>query len=248
MTSLPHRHLERHQPSPRERPTDHVGLVVEANRSSRRYNMHPNRWRGRPAQILTGTAAAAFLLAASAGCSDSEADPIPEASTSVSPSQTPTTTPVKTGGPPAGWEKKFTQRQLNTYDAALARWTRFSELNDSIYQKGKNTRQARAALREYDLFSQRNIKILGETFDKGGVRQVGSAEAQWSYAKTVKTNRVVLIQCLDYSNLRYTKRGKVMRNRPKHLVTPLVVRMTKPDDRNWMFESSTLKDKTSCTA
>lgn len=209
--------------------------------------MHPNRWRGRPPKVLAATATAALLLAASVGCSDSQADPIPKASTSATPSQTPTTAP-KTGGPPVGWEKKFTQQQLNTYDAALARWTRFNELNNSIYQKGKNTPQARAVLREYDLFSQRNIKTLGETFDKGGVRQVGSAEAQWSYAKTVKTNRVVLVQCLDYSNLRYTKKGKAMQNRPKHLVTPLVVRMTKPNDRNWMFESSTLKDKTSCTA
>lgn len=44
-----------------------------------------------------------------------------------------------------------------------------------------------------------------------------------------------MIQCTDYSNARITKNGDVLDNKPKHLVTPLIVRMTKTTDGDWKF-------------
>jgi hypothetical protein len=155
---------------------------------------------------------------------------------------------VKTGGPPVGWEKKFTQRQLNAYDAALARYQRYNELSDDIYRKGKDTPQARAVLKEYNLLWQRDIVTLGETFDKGGVRQEVPPRLLWSYARSVKPTEVIFLQCVDFSRMRYTQNGKVLRNKPKHPITPVIVSMTKPTNRDWMVVAERLRDKATCAA
>ncbi len=57
-----------------------------------------------------------------------------------------------------------------------------------------------------------------------------------------------MVQCTDYSDIEYTKNGDVLDNKPKHLVTPLIVRMTQAEDWRLGVRGSTLKDKTSCVA
>ena len=194
----------------------------------------------------TAVVATAVLMLGAAACgggNEPEADPTPIPTTSPTQSTSPTDPP---GGPPEGWEDKFTRDQLNIYNAALGRWERYTELANEIYRKGKDTPEARAVLREYNLFWQRDIVTLAQVYDEAGTREERPPEPLWTYARSIKPTQVVIIQCTNYSEVRITRNGEVIDNKPKHLVTPLVIQMTKPKGRDWMFEGSTLKDKASC--
>ena len=63
-----------------------------------------------------------------------------------------------------------------------------------------------------------------------------------------QTHHVVMIQCTDYSSIRYTKNGDVLNNKPKHLVTPLVIRMTQAGPATGVHRDSILRDKKTCGA
>jgi hypothetical protein len=183
-------------------------------------------------------------LAACGG--DPEAKPAPSKTSKETPS--PSEDPSKAGGPPAGWEDKFTRQELNTYNAALRRWEQYTKLANEIYRKGRDTHDARNTLREFSLIWQRDVLTLSTDYEKGGLRREVPSEPMWTYAQSVKPTYVVIVQCTDYSKIKYTKNGDVLDNKPKHLVTPLVVRMSKPKGKDWVFQGSTLKDKESCVA
>ena len=204
--------------------------------------------------IAATTLALAGTLAACGG-DDNEAksDPTPSTSTSTSPTPTAST---DAGGPPADWESKFTPAELAAGKEALARWEEWRQLSADIYRKGVLTPGARATLEEYDFWWQRDMVTLGETYEKGGLRRESDVKALWSYVKSVRLNdgggsgEVVLVECTDYQPLRYTRNGQPQKiNKPKHLVTPLLITMTKPDEEHgWMYFETDLKDKTSCAA
>jgi len=194
------------------------------------------------------------LAASLAGCGGGEpkSDTTPSTSASTSPSPAPS---QDAGGPPADWESKFTAVELTAARNAMYRWEQFRRLSAEIYRKGKLTPGAKKTLQDYDFWWQRDIVTLGETYDKGGLRRVHDVEARWSYAKSVRLNKdgtgnVVIVECTDYGPLRYTRNGQPQKiNKPKHLVTPLLVTMTKPDDEHgWMYQRADLKDKRSCDA
>jgi hypothetical protein len=200
----------------------------------------------------TTTAVAVALLATVAGCGgdETEADPLPPTPSTTSPTPSSTET---TPAAPAGWEDDFTEDQLRAYDAALIRWQRYIELTNEIYRKGKDTPEARAVLKGYNLLWQRDIVTLAQTYDEGGLRLEVPSMPLWTMAKSVDVTKdgagtVFITQCTDYSQVRYTRNGKVLKNKPRHLVTPLTIHMTKPDGHGWMFAGSTLKDKSSCAA
>ncbi|WP_460815044.1 hypothetical protein [Nocardioides korecus] len=196
---------------------------------------------------FTLIAACSGSLAACGGGSDPESKPPPSAPTSTK-DPSPSSDPSGTGGPPTGWQDKFTHEQMDTYNAALRRWKQYTKLSNEIYRKGKDTPDARATLQEFSLFWQRDALTLATDYDKGGLRREVPAEPLWTYATSVKPTYVVIVQCTDYSKLKYTKSGDVLDNKPSHLVTPLVVRMGKPKGKDWVFAGSTLKDKKSCVA
>jgi hypothetical protein len=201
--------------------------------------------------LIAATALAlAGALAGCGGDDEPKADPTQTPTTS---SSTPTNEP---GGPPSDWESNFTQAELAAGKKALGRWQEYRPLLDEIHMKGRLTPGAKATLQEYDFWWQRDIVTLGETYDKGGLRLVEGVTPLWTYVKSVKignrgeTGDVVIVQCSDYRSLRYTRNGKPQNvNKPKHLVTPLLITMTKPDsEHGWMHFESKLKDKTSCAA
>jgi len=196
---------------------------------------------------LTLIAALSGSLTACGGEDDPQTKPSPRTTTSTN-APSPSNDSSEAGGPPSGWEDKFTRGQLNSYNAALRRWEQYTKLSNEIYRKGKNTPKARKTLREYSLFWQRDVATLARDFDKGGVRIEVPEEPLWTYAKSVKPTYVVIVQCTDYSNIKYTKNGDVLDNKPKHLITPFVVRMGKVEGEDWKFERGALKDKTSCVA
>ena len=196
---------------------------------------------------LTLIAALSGSLTACGGGGDPETKPPPSNTTSTK-DPSPSEGPSKAGGPPTGWEDKFTREQMNSYNAALRRWEQYTKLSNEIYRKGKDTPDARDTLQEFSLFWQRDVVTLSTDYDKGGLRREVPAEPLWTYARSVKPTYVVIVQCTDYSKIKYTKNGDVLDNKPNHLVTPLVVRMGKPQGKDWVFEGSTLKDKESCVA
>ena len=198
----------------------------------------------RTATTLTLLAA---LTAGLAGCGGDD-DPRAQRTPSPSPATSEPSPTEEIGGPPAGWEDKFTDEQLNTYNAALMRWEQYRKLSNEIYRKGKDTPEARDTLREFNLFWQRDIVTLARDYDLGGIREEVPPEPLWSYAMSVKPGHVEIIQCTDFTDVRVTKNGDVLDNKPKHPVTPLVIEMTKPKGGDWMWQGSTLEDKQSCDA
>jgi hypothetical protein len=192
----------------------------------------------------------AALCGSLTGCGgedDPQTKPSPRTTTSTN-DPSPSKDPSEAGGPPSGWEEKFTRGQVNRYNAALRRWEQYTKLSNEIYRKGKNTPEARNTLQEFSLFWQRDVVTLARDFDKGGIREEVPPEPLWTYATSIEASQVAMIQCTDYSDARITKNGDVLDNKPKHLVTPLIVRMTKTTDGDWKFRSTTLKDKASCAA
>lgn len=199
--------------------------------------------------------AALALAAGLAGCGGNEepkTDPPPTSSPTASTTPTPTAT-AAAGGPPADWELKFSPSELSAAQEAMKRWEKFRRLSAEIYRQGKFTPGAKATLQEYDFWWQRNIVVLGETYDKGGLRREESVEALWSYVDSVRLNKdgtgaVTIVQCTNYEPLRYSRNGKpVDIKKPKHLVTPLHITMTKPDvEHGWMHQETKLKDKQPC--
>lgn len=194
------------------------------------------------------------LAASLTACGGGEPDPDTTPSTPATTSPSPTSS-AEAGGPPADWESKFTPAELNAAHHAMDTWDEYRKLSAEIYKQGKLTPGAKATLQRYDFWWQRDIATLGETYDKGGLRRVSDVQGLWSFVKSVEldkggTGDVVIVQCTDYRPLRYTRNGKPqMIDKPKHLVTPLLVQMTKPDkDHGWMYYKAILKDKASCSA
>ncbi len=203
--------------------------------------------------LIAATALAlAGTLAACGGDDEPKSDPTPSTSASTSPTPTAST---DAGGPPADWESNFTKAELAAAHKAMDRWNEYRPLLDQIHMQGRLTPGAKATLQEYDFWWQRDMVTLGETYDKGGLRLVEGVVPLWSYVKSVRLNKdgtgdVGIVQCTDYRPLRYTRNGKPQKvNKPKHLTTPLLITMTKPDaEHGWMQLESKLKDKSSCSA
>jgi hypothetical protein len=218
---------------------------------------HPaNSGSGRMNMKRSLVATIAVALAASlAACGGGEPNPDPTPSTPATTSPSPTSS-SQAGGPPAGWESKFTPIELAAARDAMGRWEQYRQLSAEIYKEGKLTPGAKATLQKYDFGWQRDIVTLDETYEKGGLRRVSDVKALWSYVKSVEldeggeTGDLVIVQCTDYRPLRYTRNGKPQDiDKPKHMITPLLVRMTKPDkDHGWMYYKAILKDKASCSA
>ena len=114
-------------------------------------------------------AALSGSLTACGGGGDPETKPPSNTTSMEDPS--PSDDPSEAGGPPAGWEDKFTREQMNTYNAALRRWEQYTKLSNEIYRKGKDTPDARDTLQEFSLFWQRDVVTLSTDYDKGGLRR-----------------------------------------------------------------------------
>ena len=108
-------------------------------------------------RLVTFTLIAALSggLTACGGEDDPQTKPSPRTTTSTN-DPSPSNDSSGAGGPPSGWEDKFTRGQLNSYNAALRRWEQYTKLSNEIYRKGRDTPDARNTLREFSLFWQRD--------------------------------------------------------------------------------------------
>ena len=193
------------------------------------------------------TAAAACLIGivAFAGCGGGD-----ETVTTSHPSE-PTETlsspaPATSSAPPA-WEEHFSASQLEQFRAALSRWQEYSAKARQIYKQGKDTPGAEAVFRQYTAIAPGLIADLKRTYDTGGLRIVRPSKAISFKALSIGSNRVVIGQCTDYTDMVVTQNGqKVADALPDHLQTTLRIEMEKPSGHDWTIFSIGGKDKSSC--
>lgn len=208
--------------------------------------------RGR-CQTAAAVLAASLLLAAACGGGEPKGSPAPTSSSTL-PTASSSPTTEETGGPPTGWEDKYTADELEAYEAALARWQRFRQLLVPLEKEGKYTREAQTVLEEYRVSPPAGAHAL-RAVEKNGYRFEVANETLWSVADSVQLSKgteidgavVVISQCTDYSGLRVTKNGQDVSAevRPKHLETALLIKMTNLGGK-WKYIDSTLKDEESC--
>lgn len=198
-------------------------------------------------------AAAALLFAAGCGGGEPKGSPAPT-SWPRSPTVSSSPTTEETGGPPAGWEDKYTADELEAYEEALARWQRFRQLLVPLEKEGKYTREAQTVFEEYRVSPQTGAHAL-RVVEKNRYRFEVANEPLWSVADSVRLSKgtendgavVVIKQCTDYSGLRVTKDGQDVSAEvsPKHLETALLIKMTNLGGK-WKYIDSTLKDEEPC--
>ena len=207
--------------------------------------------------VAAACVALSVMVTGCAGDGEATDQPSPSPSSSSSTPPEPTTDPSSTGDTyPTDWEANFSGSDLDAARDALSRWSEYRELSAEIYRKGRLTPGAKATLQDYDFWWQRDIVKLGETYDKGGLRRASDVESLWAFVKRVDvadggdTGDIVIVDCTDYRPLRYTRNGEPFEvDKPKNLVTTLLVTMTKPDsEHDWMYYEAKVEDETACTA
>jgi len=207
------------------------------------------RWTLSIALILTGS------MLSAAGC-ERDDPPVKPTPTTASPTTVPPTTTATPahGGPPAGWEEKYSAGELKAYKEALSRWQRFRQRLVRLEREGKHTAEAQRVFEEYRVSPQAGAHAL-RAVEKNGYRFEEPYEPLWSMAGPVQLSAdgkadgavVVIRQCTDYSAMRVTKDGQDVSAevRPKHVVTTLLIKMTNLGGK-WKYVDSTLRDKKSC--
>ncbi|WP_220454035.1 hypothetical protein [Nocardioides immobilis] len=176
----------------------------------------------------------ALMVAAACGGGDDPPTTSPDSETSESPTEP--TEPITT--PPA-WEKEYTEKQLAAYDAAFGRWEIYESRSEAIWAEGKATDRAEAFFKQYfpspiwQGFYQRL-----ETYEQVDVQIEGLADVYWSKPKTISKDglSVVVDQCLDYTTIKTTQRGKpaqpVAWQQKPNLRT---ITLEKPEGHDWLI-------------
>lgn len=187
-----------------------------------------------PRRLTVATMSVA-LLATTAACGG---DDEPEAK----PSSTPTTqSPSPTESTPTepAWEDKYTEAQLDGYEAALSRYEEYETRTEPIWAEGKATDRAEALFKQYypSPLWQGQFQLLS-SYEQGAVTRSGLADVYWSKAKSISdTGRSVVInQCVDYTPI-ITKQNGRETDRPAWALEPNLrtIHLEKPDGSDWLI-------------
>jgi hypothetical protein len=174
-------------------------------------------------------------------------DPLPSPTTELSASAN---SPSSAETPPA-WESKFSPRELDQYKEALRRWQEYTAKTHEIYEAGSDTPGARRVFQEYSLTWQGDAAVLADSA-KRHLRVTVPEKSLSTRAISVRLNRdgtgtVEISQCTDYRPVTVLQNGtQIKTSQPSHLVTPLLINMTKPAGRDWMVAKTDLRDHSSC--
>lgn len=187
--------------------------------------------------LATWTLAGALL----SGCTDDgsadDADPKPTPSSSTT-GPTPTT--------PA-WQSKFTAKQLQAYEAALARWDEYQVRAEPIWSRGEATRSAAEFFRRY--FPSPIWKVSYrqlEAYEEAGIVLEGRETVFWSKPKRISQDAltVVLVQCVDYTTITGTQNGEAIEREAWAKLPRLqTISLSKPKGHDWLIYS--VQDATS---
>lgn len=169
-------------------------------------------------RTLTSVALTLLLVGGSAACTN---DDEPEASptgTGETPAPTSPSSSEPTPPAPTGWESKYTDEELNAFDAAMRRLSDYEREAEPIWRRGKYTPEADKLFREYFITAPSQITLLRQ-FEAGEVQIKGVSTVLWSKAKRIKLGAdgasVNATQCLDGTTSRVFQHGKEVKETSK---------------------------------
>lgn len=184
----------------------------------------------------TSIAAVLGALMVTAACGEDDNPPTASPSADVSEGSTEPTEPTSTA--PA-WEKKYTEKQLDSYDAALTHWETYESRSELIWAEGKATDRAEAFFKQYlpSPFWQAQDRLLA-SYEQGGVTRAGIADVYWSKPKSISDSglSVEINQCVDYRPI-VTKQNGQEAERPRWALKPNLrtVSLSKPKGHDWLI-------------
>lgn len=150
------------------------------------------------------------LLATTSACvgADDEPKATPSSSstyTSSSPS------PIEPSPTETAWQDKYTEAQLDAYQAALSRYQEYETRSEPIWAEGKATDRAGALFKQYfpSPLWQGRLRTLSQ-YEQVDVQIEGVPDVYWSRAKSISVTgkSVVIDQCVDYTTVSVTQRGE----------------------------------------
>lgn len=177
------------------------------------------------------------LLATTTACGggDDEPEATPSSSTPTTQSPSPTEpSPTETA-----WQDKYTEAQLDAYEAALSRYREYETRSEPIWAEGKATDRAEALFKQYfpSPLWQGQDRVLS-SYEQGGVTRTGVADVYWSRAKSISDSglSVVVNQCVDYGPIITEQNGKEA-ERPAWALKPNLrtISLEKPEGSDWLI-------------
>ena len=187
-------------------------------------------------------AIATALMLSATGCggdAEPKAEPT-DARTSATPTPTEPTSTEPTPTEPA-WQKNYTQEQVKTYNAALARWESYETRSEPMWAAGKATTRAEAFFKQYfpSPLWQKELERL-RLYAANDVAVSGVPTVYWSKPTLVTKNNlnVEIQQCVDFSDVVTTQDGEQVEGN-KWTTTPhlRVISLSKPEGYDWLIYS-----------
>lgn len=179
------------------------------------------------------------LLTTLAACGGGQNEPgaTPTSSSTARLNQTPS--PTQPDPTEAAWQDRYTDRQLDAFDEALARYQQYETRSEPIWAAGTVTLRAAALFKQYypSPLWQGQERLLS-SYEQGGVTRTGLANVYWSRAKSISDRglSVVIDQCVDYGPIITTQNDEEA-ERPAWALKPNLrtITLERPEDSEWLI-------------
>lgn len=189
-----------------------------------------------PRRIAVTTVSVA-LLGTAAACGGGGEEPEATPSSSTHTTQTPS--PTEPSPSDTAWQDKYTDAQLDAFDAALSRYEEYETRSEPIWTEGKATDRAEGIFKQYypSPLWQGQDRLLS-SYQRGGVTRTGLADVYWSRAKSISDSGLSLVinQCVDYGPIVTEQNGKEA-ERPAWALKPNLrtINLEKPEGSDWLI-------------
>lgn len=186
---------------------------------------------------LAAATATVALLATTTACGGGDDEPEATPSSSTPTTQSPS--PTEPSSTETAWQDKYTEAQLDAYEAALSRYKEYETRSEPIWADGKATDRAEALFKQYfpSPLWQGQDRLLS-SYEQGGVTRTGLADVYWSRAKSISDSglSVVVNQCVDYGPIITEQNGKEA-ERPAWALKPNLrtISLEKPEGSDWLI-------------
>lgn len=181
-------------------------------------------------------AVATALMLSATGCGGDDVPTAEPTETTTSATPTESTSPTETE---TAWQDKYTEAQLDAYEAALSRYKEYETRSEPIWAEGKVTDRAEALFKQYypSPLWQGRLRLLA-SYEAGNVQVEGTPGVYWSKAKSISDSgrSVVINQCVDYTQGKTTQNGKDV-EAPAWVEKPNLrtINLEKPDGSDWLI-------------